>query len=141
MHYTCSRFRVVSLSLSLPRSVLSHRVVSRPRSTEDLRRRDSRSDDSSGEFASLESATCVAATPCDRVWQPSPPPPSLPSSRPFHWCFRHHRYEFHVVLRTLTDYCHVPRCASRFRRRIIIAKVITLARIPIGNVTFVDRRG
>lgn len=100
MHYTCSRFRVESLFLSLS-LVLSCPIALSliPRSTEDLRRRDSRSDDSSGEFASLESATCVAATPCDRVWQPFPPPPSLPSSRPFHWCFRHHRYEFHVVLR------------------------------------------
>lgn len=115
MHYTCSRFRVESLflfpSLVLPCPVALSLI---PRSTEDLRRRDSRSDDSSGEFASLESATWVAATLCDHVWQSSSPP-SLPSSRPFHWCFRRHRYEFHVALRTLTDYCHgltSPRCAQ-----------------------------
>jgi len=36
---------------------------------------------------------------------------------------------------TLTDYYHVLRCAIRFRRCIIIEKVITLLRVPVGNVT------
>lgn len=44
-------------------------------------------------FASLESATWVAATPCDRVWQPRSPFPlrlsiSLSLRVPFHRCSR-----------------------------------------------------
>jgi len=142
MHYTRSRFRVESLSLSL------FAGSSRPISLSPISpfppqyRRSLQKGFTIRRWFRRICISGIRNVGSGNPLQPRVATSFSPSfscflgSIPF-WCFRRNRYEFHVVFRTL----HIPRCASRFRRRTISEKVITLSRVPIGNVTFVDQRG